>query len=196
MSGSPVSVVGRRPRPRSGGLHQSCGSGYAASGVHGPRPLRLVSMTKCVVGCCATAARGPAGLGPRLSASRTRGLSHSPDTRFRDASRMTTRKPFTIRTLDCPLSGNGEVMRRARQVRVGRVTGRFVNCSDIGGCSRVTVRLRFGHASMSLARAMTGPRAAGAPPHPVRVRRHRTPRSRRRERGRTLPTCPGTDRCI
>src|SRR5450756_1529915 len=63
MSGSPVSVVGRRPRPRSGGLHQSCGSGYAASGVHGPSPLRLVTMTKCVVGCCATAARGPARSG-------------------------------------------------------------------------------------------------------------------------------------
>jgi len=63
---------------------------------------------------------------------------------------MTTRKPFTIRTLDCPLSGNGEVMRRARQVRVGRVAGRFVNCSDIDGCSKVTVGLRFGHTSMSL----------------------------------------------
>src|SRR3954447_12187386 len=49
-SGEPVlRVVGRSPRPRPGGLHQSCGSLYLpAGGVHGPWPLRLVSITKCV----------------------------------------------------------------------------------------------------------------------------------------------------
>src|SRR4051812_49927149 len=48
-SGEPVlRVVGRSPRPRPGGLHQSCGSLYVfAGGVHGPWPLRLVSITKC-----------------------------------------------------------------------------------------------------------------------------------------------------
>jgi hypothetical protein len=43
-SGEPVSrVVGRSPRPRPGGLHQSCGSLYLPTGgVQGPWPLRLV----------------------------------------------------------------------------------------------------------------------------------------------------------
>src|SRR6185437_8617446 len=47
--GSPVLVVGRSPRPRSGGLHQTCGSGQVtpAGAAHGPAPLRLVSTTKC-----------------------------------------------------------------------------------------------------------------------------------------------------
>jgi|GEM_PF-780266 len=43
-SGLPVVVVGAMPRPRPGGLHQSSGP------THGPWPLRLVSMTKWVVG--------------------------------------------------------------------------------------------------------------------------------------------------
>src|SRR3954452_7290323 len=52
-SGEPVlRVVGRSPSPRPGGLHQSWTSvpaGYLpAGGVHGPWPLRLVSITKCV----------------------------------------------------------------------------------------------------------------------------------------------------
>src|SRR5438034_667309 len=47
----PVFVVGRGPRPRPGGLHQSCLSGYATVACQGPRPSRLVSTTKCVVGC-------------------------------------------------------------------------------------------------------------------------------------------------
>src|SRR3954447_18998795 len=49
-SGEPVlRVDGRSPRPRPGGLHQSWASGYLpAGGVHGPWPLRLVSITKCV----------------------------------------------------------------------------------------------------------------------------------------------------
>src|SRR5262249_23130608 len=51
-SGLPVRVVGRAPRPRSGGLHQVCASLYAvpALGAHEPLPLRLVSITKCVSG--------------------------------------------------------------------------------------------------------------------------------------------------
>src|SRR5918993_2435873 len=48
------------PRPRSGGLHHVSGSpGQFAGGCHGPCPLRLVSMTKWVVGStpyCASSA--------------------------------------------------------------------------------------------------------------------------------------------
>src|SRR4051794_41891896 len=48
-SGEPVlRVVGRSPRPRPGGLHQSCGSLYVlAGGVHGPWPLRLAAIPEC-----------------------------------------------------------------------------------------------------------------------------------------------------
>src|SRR5438045_73357 len=50
-SGLLVFVVGGGPRPRPGGLHQSCLSGYATVVCQGPRPSRLVSTTKCVAGC-------------------------------------------------------------------------------------------------------------------------------------------------
>ena len=43
-----MSVEGRAPSPRPGGLHQSWPSGYAAGGVQGPWPFRLVSTTKWV----------------------------------------------------------------------------------------------------------------------------------------------------
>src|SRR5665647_3454769 len=45
-------AAGRSPRPRPGGLHQSCAVPAlvypAAAQFQGPRPLRLVSMTKCL----------------------------------------------------------------------------------------------------------------------------------------------------
>src|SRR4051812_49083029 len=54
-SALPVLVVGPMPAPRAGGLHQSCATpafAYpAAAQFQGPSPLRLVSTTKCVVGC-------------------------------------------------------------------------------------------------------------------------------------------------
>lgn len=42
-----MSVVGRSPAPRPGGLHHVCGSGYFfGGGVHEPWPFLAVSTTK------------------------------------------------------------------------------------------------------------------------------------------------------
>ena len=50
-SGTSVTAVVAIPVPRPGGLHHSCGSpaGWLAGAVHGPRPLRPESITKCAV---------------------------------------------------------------------------------------------------------------------------------------------------
>src|SRR4051812_49644370 len=68
-SGLPVSVVGGIPSPRPGGLHQSCASGYDAVGFHGPRPLRLVSITKSAVPGVENPALIPAVLSARSAAA-------------------------------------------------------------------------------------------------------------------------------
>ena len=116
-----MSAVGRRPRPRSGGLHQSCGSpaGRSAGGSHRPEPVAARCRSRsAVVGCHAGVAKVQPGR-VRASGRRSRSL-HSPYWAERDAGplaeqdgdlcRQRSAVPVLVRTPD-------ELLGRARAGR-------------------------------------------------------------------------------